>query len=94
MMTYFKSSGDYMFHIISEAILPKFLVIIFEGDNEKLIPGVKTKRLIFPNLIIRNQKYVLSGGICTPFDNHFTAFLVNYTYDNFDLEIGGNYYYD
>lgn len=80
--------AQYMFHIISEAILTKFLVFIFEGDNEHNISGVKTKRLIIPELIIRNQKYVLSGGICTPGDIHFTAFLVNYAYDYFDLEIG------
>ena len=36
--------GQYMFHIISEAILQKFLVFIFEDDNEHHISGVKTKK--------------------------------------------------
>ena len=38
-----------MLHIISEAILPKFLVFIFEGDDEHLIPGVKAKSLLIPD---------------------------------------------
>ena len=93
---YLKSGelAQYMFHIISDVILPKFLVFIFEDDNEGHISGVKTKSLIIPEIIIRNQKYVLSGGICTPVDKHFSAFLVNYMCNYFDLEYNGNYYYD
>ena len=35
--------AQYMFHIISDAIFHKFLVFIFEGDNEHYISGVKIK---------------------------------------------------
>lgn len=45
-------------------------------------------------MIIKNKKYILSGGISTLNDNHFTAFLVNYSCGSFNFEIEGNYYFD
>ena len=45
-------------------------------------------------MTIRNKKYDLSGGICTPVDKHYITFLVNYMYNYFDLEENRNYYYD
>lgn len=86
--------AQFMFHIISDVELPKFLVYIFEGDNEHHIDGEKTISLLIPEILIKNKKFVLEGRICTPTDNHFKAFFFNYNCEYFDLDLGGNYYYD
>ena len=78
--------AQYMFHIIPDVELPKFLVYIFEGYNEHHIDGEKTISLLIPEILIKNKKFVLADGICTPTDNHFTAFLFNYNCEYFDLE--------
>ena len=52
----FKLTGEdavYSQHIIKNVYLPKFLAFIFEGNNEEIIEGEKTKNLVKDKLIIK-----------------------------------------
>ena len=83
--------------MIKEAKLPKFIIFMFEGNFNKdgsYIPGYKTVSLIKLKIKLKNFNYSLVGGICTPTDNHFTPFIYFCQKEYFNLELGGNYYYD
>ena len=47
-----------------------------------------------PDILIKDLRYILEGGICSPTDTHFTSFLYNYQEDYFELSEGENSYYD
>lgn len=89
-----REEAIYSHYLIKDIILPKFIVFIFEDNNGGFIDGKITLPLILPEISIKNIKYILVGGICSPSVIHFTGFLYNYQYDYFGLKKGENYYYD
>ena len=56
--------------------------------------NIQIIELIKDYLEINNEKYYLSGIICTPSFNHFTALIINNDDKLNKLEKGVNYYYD
>ena len=64
----------YCQYLIKDIILPKFIAFIFEDINGGIIDGDITLPLIWPEIYIKNIKYILVGGICSPSVIHFIGF--------------------
>ena len=83
----------YCQYLIKDIILPKFIAFILEENNGRFMEGNIILPLIFPEIYIKNIKYILVGGICSPTVIHFTAFFYNYQYNYFGLKKGENIIY-
>ena len=79
--------------LIKDIILPKFIDFIFEDNNIGIIDDI-ILLLIFPEISIKNIKYILVGSICIPSVIHINGVLFNYQYDYSGLKKGKNYYYE